>query len=611
MSKFGGDAFADFKKIVPDYIQSETDFDLYKRRHSAEHALTQAMIKLYGEDTVVMAMGPATAEGFYFDFRLVGDKQISEKDFPRIEKQINKIIQANQIIERKEVGVDEVEQLFGDNDFKQEWIDQIKARGESATLYVNKDPQGKEMFVDLCKGPHVGTTKEIGFVKLLAVAGAYWHGDENNEMLTRIYGTAFATKQELEEFLSLREEAAKRDHRKLGQELDLFVISPLVGSGLPLFTPKGTVLREELNKFSQGLRDAKSFQRVWTPHITKKELYEKSGHWEKFGDELFLVKSQETDDQMVLKPMNCPHHQQIFAAKPRSYRDLPLKYMETTTDYRDEKTGELTGLSRVRSLTQDDSHVFFSLDQTEEVFGELIEMAQTFYAALDMKFRVRLSFRDPERPEDYLGEEANWHKAEAILREIITGTGIDHFEGPGEAAFYGPKLDFMLTDALGREHQLATAQIDFVQPARFELKYKAADGSEQVPVMAHYALMGSIERFLSVYIEHTGGAFPTWVAPVQVQVVPVSEKSLAYARKVEAELLEQGVRVELDARDESLQSKIRVAAAQKVPYTLVIGPKEAEANTVSVRKFGSGDEGTLDLVDFTEKLLTEIADRMS
>jgi threonyl-tRNA synthetase len=408
--------------------------------------------------------------------------------------------------------------------------------------------------------------------------------------MQRLYGVAFATKEELDAHLMMLEEAKKRDHRKLGKDLDLYTTSPLVGAGLPLFTPRGTILRDKAAQLSNQLREAHGFTKVWTPHITKKDLYEASGHWAKFGDELFLVTSQETSDKMALKPMNCPHHTQIFASRPRSYRDMPLRFLETTTDYRDEKTGELGGLNRVRSLTQDDSHVFCRADQIEQEVHSLMDSARELYETLNMKLRVRLSYRDDS--DGYLGEQSLWESAQAQLKAAVVANGLDYFEEEGEAAFYGPKIDFMATDAIGREHQLATVQLDFVQPERFGLEFTDAEGNAQQPVMLHSALLGSIERFLSVYIEHTGGWFPFWIAPEQIRILTINDQVLDYVSEITA-LLDQVVlmspvkfnelRYSVDERNESLGKKIREATSWKIPIQLIIGEKDKESRVVSVR----------------------------
>lgn len=429
--------------------------------------------------------------------------------------------------------------------------------------------------------------------------------------MQRVYGVAFASAKELRQYLDMLEEAKKRDHRKLGTDLDLFVFSDLVGSGLPMFTPRGTVLREELAAFSNELRQKRGFQKVWTPHITKKDLYEKSGHWAKFGDELFLVKSQETSDELVMKPMNCPHHTRIYDSRARSYRDLPVRFLETTTDYRDEKSGELGGLNRVRSLTQDDSHVFCRHDQIESEIDGLLAAANELYGTVGMKLRVRLSYRDDS--DGYLGDAGLWQTAQAQLKSAVIANGLDYFEQEGEAAFYGPKIDFMATDALGREHQVATVQLDFVQPERFGLEYAADDGTQQRPVMIHCALLGSVERFLSVFIEHTAGRFPVWVAPEQVRLITVNqeESTVAFAESITAKAFALGLRVSVDNDNESVGKKIRNAELWKVPYSIVIGEKEIETSQVSprIRKdLATSDEPkTLDIDAFLAAVASETA----
>lgn len=447
------------------------------------------------------------------------------------------------------------------------------------TFYTNSE------FTDLCRGGHVENTGDIvaGGFKLTRIAGAYWRGDENRPMMQRVYGVAFSSESELNDYLHSQEEAKKRDHRKLGKELDLYVTSDMVGAGLPIFTPRGTVLREELSRLSNELREDIGFQKVWTPNMTKKELYEASGHWAKFGDELFLVKSQETSDNFVLKPMNCPHHTRIFAAKLRSYRDMPQRYLETTTDYRDEKSGELGGLSRVRALTQDDSHDFVRPDQIESEIANLLSCVQKLYSVVGMKLRVRLSYRDDS--DGYLGSDELWQSAQSQLKAAVLKLDIDYYEQEGEAAFYGPKIDFMATDALGREHQLATAQLDFVQPERFKLEYAAEGGGVERPVMIHCALLGSIERFLSVYIEHTAGKFPVWNAPEQLRIIKVKDSPLIDRMIDDLTTLahKNRIRFTVDDGNGTIGKKVRTAVEYKVPYMIVLGEREASSGKFGVR----------------------------
>ncbi len=580
---------------------------LQKMRHSCAHLLAAAVMSLY--PNAKPTIGPAIENGFYYDFDF-GNEKISESDLEKIEQEMRRIHSTWKGFERIEITPEEAKKRFKDNPYKIEIIEDLTQNNDPITLYKSGD------FIDLCKGGHVEDSKELNHFKLLSIAGAYWRGNEKNPMLTRIYGTAFPTQQELDQHLEMLEEAKKRDHRRLGKELDLFVFSELVGKGLPLFTPKGTLLRELLNEFSQSLRLKRGYQKIWVPHITKDELYKVSGHWDKFGDELFLVKSQETSDQLVMKPMNCPHHQQLYASRPRSYKDLPIKYLETTTIYRDEKAGELLGLSRVRAVTQDDSHTFCTPEQIVDIYQLLIEITKEFYDTLGMTYKARLSFKDPNQPEKYLGESDLWDQAQEILLQVAQKNQLDYYVAEGEAAFYGPKIDFMVQDSLGREWQLATPQLDFVQPKRFGLTYVDADGSLKTPVMIHFALLGSIERFLSVYIEHTAGEFPLWLSPVQVSILPIADRHEAYAAKLHKVLEEAGIRAELDNRSERLQAKIREATLQKVPYMGIIGDKEAQESQdgelfISVRKRNGEDLGQQKVSSFIKKVKEEIGKKVS
>ena len=585
--------------------------ELKSMRHSLAHIMAQAIQHLWPQ--AKFGVGPAIDNGFYYDVYL-DNGTISEADLPKIEEEMRKIVAANYPFERRDVSVAEAIDwaMSGDQSFKVELLNDLKRSGttvaselagekmgsvsdgdskvETVSLYSQGD------YTDLCRGGHVDSTGKVGAFKLTKTAGAYWRGNENNPQMQRIYGVAFATQEELDEYLNRLEIAKQRDHRKLGKELDLYTTSPLVGIGLPLFTPRGTILRDIVAQYSNQLRQKFGFEKVWTPHITKKDLYETSGHWAKFGEELFLVKSQETSDEMALKPMNCPHHTQIFASRPRSYRDMPVRYLETTTDYRDEKTGELGGLNRVRSLTQDDSHIFCRTDQIEEEINNLLSAARELYGSIDMKLRVRLSYRDES--DSYLGDLGLWDSAQNQLKSAVEKVGLDYFEQEGEAAFYGPKIDFMATDAIGREHQVATVQLDFVQSQRFGLEYADADGNFTTPVMIHCALLGSIERFLSVFIEHTGGWFPFWAAPEQVRILTINDTVLEYVDKITTILSDialmkpvryNDVRFTIDSRNESLGKKIREATSMKIPVQLIVGPKDMEADEVSVRT-QSGEE---------------------
>jgi threonyl-tRNA synthetase len=572
--------------------------DLYAMRHSLAHILATAIQHMWPE--AKFGVGPVVDAGFYYDVDL-GETKITSDDFKVIEAEMRKVIGAQLPFERSEMPINDAIVWAKDahQPYKEELLNDLKRAGTTVAKDLDVDELGTMTdgesqvatvsfykdgdFTDLCRGPHVTATDKVGSFKLLRVSGAYWRGNEKNPQMQRIYGVAFKSKDELQEHLAMLEEAKRRDHRKLGQELDLFLFSDMVGSGLPMFTPRGTVLREELAAFSNSLRERYDFQKVWTPHMTKKELYEASGHWVKFGDELFLVKSQETSDQFVLKPMNCPHHTRIFASQPRSYRDMPIRYLETTTDYRDEKTGELGGLNRLRAFTQDDSHVFCRTDQIEVEINNLLTAARELYETVDMKLRVRLSYRDDS--DAYLGAPELWVSSQVQLKNAVIANGMDYFEQTGEAAFYGPKIDFMATDALAREHQVATVQLDFVQPDRFGLEYTADNGSKTTPVMIHCALLGSIERFLSVFIEHTGGRFPVWVAPEQIRFITLNQEdnTVAYAQKTLMDARQLGLRCTVDNSNESVGKKIRAAELMKVPYTIVIGSKEIESGAVVPR----------------------------
>jgi len=577
--------------------------DLWKLRHSAEHVLHQAIKELY--PSIHLAMGPATDDGFYFDFDATPEGRdaahISDSDFLRIEQRMQELIAGNLPITRQEISIAEARKLFADNPYKQEWIDQIEQKGEMATVYWTGEPEAKGSMVDLCAGPHVSSTSKIKAFKLLSLAGAYWHGDENNKMLTRIYGTAFSSQKELDNFLYLQAEAIKRDHRKLGLELDLFTFSDLVGAGLPLWTPRGMIMRKLLEDFEWELRSKKGFERVEIPHITKKDLYQISGHWDKFSDELFKITTRE-GHELVMKPMNCPHHTQIFDRKAHSYREMPQRYANTTMVYRDEQTGELSGLSRVRAITQDDSHVFCRQSQIKTEANALWDIIDDFYGPHGFETWVRLSLRDPDQQELYLGDEKTWEGAENQLRELAAERGIEVVEAIGEAAFYGPKLDFMGRDSLGREWQLATIQLDFNMPERFNLNCINEQGEKERVTMLHYAVMGSIERFMSILIEHYAGAFPVWLSPVQVKVLPITDAHSEYAKTVVSKLAAAGVRVELDDRSERLQAKIRDAQLEKIPYMLVVGDKEAAEQTVAVRSRDTKSQEVLSLNEFIKKI---------
>lgn len=609
---------------------AEAQDNLQAMRHSLAHIMATAVEQRWPD--AKFGVGPAVENGFYYDIDL-GDNSLSEDDLADLEKRMVEVIKADQPFEQFDLSIDEALSWAKEMDqpYKHELLNDLKRAGTT----VAKDLDAEELgtitegdsqvdkvsfykngtFTDLCRGPHVASTGKVGAFKLMRVSGAYWRGKDDNPQMQRIYGVAFATDKELRQHLAMLEEAKKRDHRKIGQEMDLFVFSDMVGSGLPIFTPRGAVLRERLEEFSNSLRQQYGYQKVWSPHITKKDLYEASGHWAKFGDELFLVKSQETSDEMVMKPMNCPHHTRIYASQARSYRDLPLRYLETATIYRDEKSGELNGLSRVRAVTQDDSHVFCRQDQIEGEINNLLAAAAEMYEIIGMKLRVRLSYRDES--DAYLGDKDLWSSAQEQLKAAVVANNLDYFEEDGEAAFYGPKIDFMASDAIGREHQVATVQLDFVQPERFKLEYINERGEAIQPVMIHCALLGSTERFLSVYIEHTAGKFPTWLAPEQIRIASVNQEdsTVKCAEDILSKAKELGLRAIVDNSNESVGKKIRDAEVQKVPYTLVIGEKEVESGKVTprIRKDLSVQEGdeTVSVDEFLKTVAHEAKSRVT
>ena len=578
-----------------------------KMRHSLSHIMAAAIRNLYTDTTTIkFGVGPAIDNGFYYDIDFGGVK-VSEDDFKKIEKEMRKIINKKMPIVRSEKTRQEALKWAKDNKqkYKEELIKDLP-EDETISFYTLGN------FEDLCKGPHVENTGEVGAFKLDKVAGAYWRGDEKREMLTRIYGLAFETQEELDEYLKQQEEAKKRDHRKIGKELGLFCYSELVGAGLPLFTPKGTILRDMVAALANSYRERCGYQKVCIPHIANIDLYKTSGHFEKFP-EMLRFTSTESGDELALKPVNCPHHSQIFASVPRSYKELPVKFLETTMVYRDERKGELGGLSRVRAITQDDSHVFCTEEQIGDIFGELIESAKDLYKRIDMQLKLRLSFRDDG--DGYIGTPEMWEKAQNAIKDMAEKFEMDYSIGEGEAAMYGPKMDFMAVDALGREWQLATVQLDYAMPTRFGLEYTAEDGSKKTPIMIHCALLGSIERFLSVFIEHTAGWFPAWCAPEQIRILTLNDSVADYARKVEDAVKhvrtsffdrEYKVRYTIDDRNESLGKKIREAVKMKIPFVLIVGPKDAEAGEVSIRWSENGEERKIDLGSVREYVLENI-----
>jgi threonyl-tRNA synthetase len=577
-------------------MPEQTD-PIYAMRHSLAHIMATAIQRLWPDTK--FGVGPVIDDGFYYDVDL-GEYKITSEDLKTIESEMRKVIGANVPFERFEMPIDEAINWAKESrqPYKEELLNDLKRSGTTVAKDLNADELGiitdgdakvdsvsfykDSDFTDLCRGPHVESTGKVGAFKLLRVSGAYWRGNEKNPQMQRIYGVAFSTKEEIQSYLTMIEEAKKRDHRKLGQELDLFVISELVGPGLPLFTPRGTILRNELIRFSEELQRSIGYEAVWAPHITRTELYKVSGHYDKYP-ERFDVSSVESDDQFMLKPMNCPHVTQIFASRPRSYRDMPQRYMETTTMYRDEKSGELHGLSRVRALTQDDSHAFVRHDQIETEMQAILSIVKQMYLTLDMSLSVDLSFRNETK--NYFGDLAVWENAQAILEKVAKEEELDYKIELGEAAFYGPKIDIYISDALGRRWQCATVQLDFVQPERFELEYTDENGEKQRPAMVHKAILGSIERFLSVYIEHTAGRFPVWLAPEQVRIITLNQEdqTVAYAENIALQAKGLGLRISIDNANESVGKKIRNAELMKIPYTVVIGGKEIESGEVLPR----------------------------
>ena len=568
--------------------------------HSSAHLFAEALEALY--PGVKFGIGPPIENGFYYDVDL-GDKEFGEDDLAKVEAKMVELARKNSVFARKDVSKAEALDFFkkkGDP-YKVELLQDL-ADG-SITFYE----QGN--FTDLCRGPHIPNTGFIKAVKLLNVAGAYWRGDEKNKMLTRVYGITFPKQKELEEYLHMLEEAKKRDHRKLGKELELFAFSEKVGMGLPLWLPKGTVLRERLEQFMRKAQIKAGYDPVVTPHIGSKALYVTSGHYEKYGKDSFQpIHTPDEGEEFLLKPMNCPHHCEIYKVKPRSYKDLPIRLAEFGTVYRYEQSGELHGLTRVRGFTQDDAHIFCRPDQVKEEFVKVIDLVLHVFNSLGFEnYTAQVSLRDPTDKKKYIGEDALWDRAEREIQEAADERNLKTVAVKGEAAFYGPKLDFMVKDALGRNWQLGTIQVDYQLPERFELEYVGSDNQKHRPVMIHRAPFGSLERFIAVLIEHCAGNFPIWLSPEQVAVLPISERFNQYAEQVIQELKNQDIRGYLDDRDEKIGRKIRDAEVKKVPYMLIVGEKEAAENRVAVRKHGAGDQGSVGLDDFVKQFLKEFS----
>lgn len=577
------------------------EIELSTKRHSLSHLMAHAIQDLYPETQ--FAIGPDIADGWYYDMDFLKEKP-SEDDFKKIEDRMRDLISQKLVFTRFERTIKEALEWAQQKNqlYKIEIIEGLAAQGEEKVSFYTV---GK--FEDLCRGPHVENTEQIDprSFKLHKLAGAYWRGDEKNKMLTRIYGLGFESKQALEAHLQMLEEAEKRDHRKLGVQLDLFTFSDLVGAGLPLWTPKGMILRELLDDFVWELRQDAGYEKVEIPHITRKELYETSGHWDKFKDGLFTIQTRE-GHFFAMKPMNCPHHTQIYKRRKWSYRELPQRYANTTMVYRDEQSGELSGLSRVRSITQDDAHVFCRPDQVKDEMLKIWQIIKAFYSSVGFNLRLRLSCHDPKNMEAYLGDPALWQQAEKELADMIKEQGEEVEIGVGEAAFYGPKIDFLAKDSLGREWQIATIQLDMNLPQRFELFYTSAEGKEESVVMIHAAIMGSIERYLSILIEHYAGAFPVWLSPVQVKLLSVSDAHAKFCHNLAKEMREQNIRVEVDTSNETVGNKIRKAVQEKIPYLLVIGDKEMNSDRLFVRQRGEREAEEWE----KEKFISTVVEKM-
>ncbi|MCE4963371.1 threonine--tRNA ligase [Staphylococcus haemolyticus] len=566
-------------------------------RHSTAHLMAQALKRLYGD--VKFGVGPVIDGGFYYDFDM--DEKVSSDDFEKIEKTMKQIVDENHKIERKVVSREEAKSFFKDDPYKLELIDAIP-EDESVTLYS----QGE--FTDLCRGVHVPSTSKIKEFKLLSTAGAYWRGDSNNKMLQRIYGTAFFDKKDLKAHLEMLEERRERDHRRIGKDLELFTNNQLVGAGLPLWLPNGATIRREIERYIVDKEVSMGYDHVYTPVLANVELYKTSGHWDHYRDDMFPPMKLDETEEMVLRPMNCPHHMMVYNNRPHSYRELPIRIAELGTMHRYEASGAVSGLQRVRGMTLNDSHIFVRPDQIKDEFKRVVNMIQEVYSDFGFEdYTFRLSYRDPEDKEKYMDDDEMWNKAETMLKEAVDEMGLPYVEAIGEAAFYGPKLDVQVKTAMGKEETLSTAQIDFLLPERFELTYIGSDGENHRPVVIHRGVVSTMERFVAFLTEETKGAFPTWLAPKQVEIIPVNvDLHYDYARNLQDELKSQGIRVEIDDRNEKMGYKIREAQMQKIPYQIVVGDKEVENNQVNVRKFGSQDQETVEKDEFIWNLVDEI-----
>lgn len=589
------DKFKDFKDILPDWVKNEHDFELYKLRHSTEHVFAQAVTELFPKQ-IKLAVAHISETGFANDAQW--DMPVSEELFAKIETKMQEIIKQDLPITREEISADEARKLFAGNKFKLEWLEQFAAEDKTITVYRTGDA-----YVDLCKGPHLDSTGEIKAIKLLNVAGAYWRGDEKNEMLTRLYGTSFNSKEELDHYIEMREEALKRNHRDLGPKLDLFMFHE-TAPGMPYWLPHGLSLYNELVSYWRKEHNKMNYKEIASPLINKSDLWKISGHWDHYKDDMFIANMGENEIYGI-KPMNCPNAMLVFKSKQISYKDLPYRLSDTDRLHRYERSGTLNGLLRVRSFQQDDSHNFISENMIASEYEHIFEICEQFYGLFGLEY----SFRMGTRPEGFLGDIETWDKAEKALKEILDKSGKKYFILEGDGAFYGPKVDILMRDALGREWQMGTIQLDFQLPKRFELSYIDAEGKKQTPVVVHRVIYGSLERFIGIIIEHFGGAFPAWISPTQVEIVPISADNLEYANKVREQLIDADIRVELDDSDERLGNKIRKAQEMKVPYMLIIGKQEAADETVSVRLRSGEEIKGMKFSEFKEKLLNNIKAR--
>jgi threonyl-tRNA synthetase len=596
------DKYKDFKSILPDWV-SEENFELYKMRHTGEHVLHMAVSELYPE--VRRAMGPPIEDGFYFDFD-PNSVIITENDLPRIEEKMLEIQKRKLPLIRREITIEEGRKLFENNRYKLEWIEEFSSEGKNLSVYWTGDPDSYENAdADLCKGPHVENTNDIGHFRLLSIAGAYWRGDEKNKMLTRIYATSFPSRKELEEHLKLLEEAKLRDHRKLGKELDLFVFSETIGKGLPLWTPRGSTIRRELERFIVDEEIKRGYLHVYTPDIARIQLYEKSGHYPYYKDSMYAPIEDE-DEKFMLRPMTCPHHFELYLSKPRSYRELPMKIAELAQLYRYEKSGELSGLVRVRTFCLADAHIVAKPDQAEQQIDEVLDLieyvAQSFGLEPKKNYRFRLSLGNRNDDKKYYKDDKAWDFAENVLRKVLDDRGTDYFEAEDEAAFYGPKIDLQMKNVLGKEETAFTVQYDFVMPKRFNLNYTDSDGVEKEAIVIHRSSIGAIERVMAFLIEHFGGAFPAWLSPEQVALIPISAETNSYANELKSELEELGVKVVSSDRDEMMQAKIRDAQEMKIPYMLILGKREQADRTISLRYRDRKENIVMKFDDFKEKI---------